>query len=171
MAEEEETTCRYQVGIDATSPEDKKEFLLEKCEALQDCADVFQKGAATFNEEQAKLSQYSGYFNILVKGAPPPPPENITSPEKIRFINVPGEYDNLNDIYKVTDYYYKGRDGTILGSSLSGNDEDDVKKAIEENNLEKTDNEDYKESLSWYIDTIAKAIVNHSPILVRKLHF
>ena len=67
-------------------------------------------------------------------------------------------FSSLNDLYRTTDFFYKGSSGSVLPSQVSTPNDDDVKEAIEKYKLEKTNAVNNTESLNWYIDTIGIAI-------------
>ena len=128
-------TCRYQESFENTSPEKKKQLLLSKCETLQQCADTFVKASESFAATRAKLSQFDGYLQTLVDVRPPP--ENVKAPAEMAFVNKTS-FSSLNDLYRTTDFFYKGNSGSILPSQVSTPDDGDVKEAIEKYKLEKT---------------------------------
>jgi len=148
-------TCRYQESFENTSPEKKKQLLLSKCEALQQCADTFVKASESFAATRAKLSQFDGYLQTLVDASPPP--KSVRKPSKLVFISMTN-LSSLNDLYEKTDFFYKRGSGPILPLPSSIPNDDDIKNAIEERKLKKSNDTKSKESLDWYISTIDTAI-------------
>jgi len=149
-------SCKYQASFEAAQPEKKKELLLEKCSVLESCADNFKKSSEAFTKVKGQLSQYDAYLQTLVDTRPPP--ESVKPPKSISFLNATS-FDSLNGIYRATDYYYKGGDGLLNPSRTGTPDDEDIKEDIKNNpHIIKSTNEDSKESLSWYIDTINQAV-------------
>lgn len=151
--------CRFKNAFDNVTPEALKELLNDNCGTLMEAADQFKKSYDEFQQEKAKVDE--NYINVLLDWKrSEADAEGILEWKNINFLyNVPDSYDNLNEIYRTTDYYFGGSGG-IFDTTWTAQPEDAQIDAAIERFPDLLKDEPLKEfnSISWYRKTANKAI-------------